>query len=55
MHHQIPDASKMHNISTRRTTRKEKLSIIEKKEELHIPICNRLWMEDVLIHSLIFH
>jgi len=30
-------------------------SIIEKEEEIHLLICNRVWMKDVLIYSLIFH
>jgi len=30
-------------------------NIIEKEEEIHLSICIRVWMKDVLIHSLIFH
>jgi len=30
-------------------------SIIKKEEEIHLFICNRVWMKDALIHSLIFH
>jgi len=35
--------------------KKIETSIIEKEEEIHLLICNRVWMKDVLIHSLIFH
>ena len=28
-------------------------SIIEKEEEIHLFLCNRVWMKNVLIHSLI--
>jgi len=30
-------------------------SIIEKEEEIHLLICNRVWIEDIWIHSLILH
>jgi len=35
--------------------KKIETNIIEKEEEIHTLICNRVWMKDVLIHCLIFH
>jgi len=30
--------------------KKIETSIIEKEEEIHLLICNRVWMKDILIH-----
>jgi len=35
--------------------KKIETSIIEKEEKNHLLICNRVWIGDIWIHSLIFH